>query len=153
MSLFYCERCGRIAQESYGFNEQICDCCKNIMLPVPKKYLHDKLDFMIKDKESKDLLREELVKTSPEFDQYLFDHRDEILSRKHAAFQAAMAHGKAVAEGKDKGNSYGISCPYCKATNVKKISMTSRVVSTGLFGFGSKKIGKQWHCTHCGSDF
>lgn len=29
----------------------------------------------------------------------------------------------------------------------------SRVVSTGLFGLGSNKVGKQWHCSQCGSDF
>lgn len=64
-----------------------------------------------------------------------------------------MDYGKAILEGRNKGNSYGVSCPYCKATNVKKIGIGSRLISTGLFGLGSKKIGKQWHCNSCGSDF
>ena len=55
--------------------------------------------------------------------------------------------------GTDRGNPYGITCPYCKATNIRKIGIISRSVSAGLFGLGSKKIGKQWHCDHCGSDF
>jgi len=46
-----------------------------------------------------------------------------------------------------------ITCPYCQSTKTKKISTTSRVVSTGLFGLASKKVGKQWHCNKCGSDF
>lgn len=46
-----------------------------------------------------------------------------------------------------------ITCPYCQSTNTSKISTTSRVVSVGLFGLGSKKIGKCWHCNKCGSDF
>lgn len=46
-----------------------------------------------------------------------------------------------------------IKCPYCSSTNTSKISMVDRVVSTGLFGIGSKKIGKQWHCNKCNSDF
>lgn len=46
-----------------------------------------------------------------------------------------------------------IKCPYCQSTNTSKISMVDRVVSTGLFGLGSKKVGKQWHCNQCGSDF
>lgn len=46
-----------------------------------------------------------------------------------------------------------VKCPYCKSANVRKISTAGRVVSTGLFGLGSKKIGKQWHCGNCGSDF
>lgn len=46
-----------------------------------------------------------------------------------------------------------IKCPYCQSTDTSKISTMSRVVSTGLFGFGSKKIGKQYHCNKCKSDF
>lgn len=43
--------------------------------------------------------------------------------------------------------------PYCQSTDMSKISAISRVVSTGLFDFGSKKIGKQWHCNQCDNDF
>ena len=46
-----------------------------------------------------------------------------------------------------------VVCPYCQSKDVKKISGTSRTVSTFLFGLGSKKIGKQWHCNNCKSDF
>ena len=46
-----------------------------------------------------------------------------------------------------------IRCPYCQSTNVNKISTAGRVVSVGLFGLGSSKIGKQWHCNQCKSDF
>lgn len=46
-----------------------------------------------------------------------------------------------------------IDCPYCHSNDTKKISTTSRIISTSLFGLGSKKIGKQFHCNHCGADF
>lgn len=46
-----------------------------------------------------------------------------------------------------------ISCPYCKSTNCKKIGVVGRSVSVGLFGLGSKKIGKQFHCNNCKADF
>lgn len=46
-----------------------------------------------------------------------------------------------------------VTCPYCKSTNTKKISGTSRWMSTGLFGLASGKIGKQWRCNDCKSDF
>ena len=46
-----------------------------------------------------------------------------------------------------------VKCPYCQSIDTSKISAMSRVVSTGLFGFGSKKIGKQYHCNKCKSDF
>ena len=45
------------------------------------------------------------------------------------------------------------TCPYCKSTSTKKISGTSRWLSTGFWGIASSKVGKQWHCTKCGSDF
>lgn len=59
---------------------------------------------------------------------------------------------KEMQEYQEKQNSI-IKCPYCKATNVTKISTAGRVVSVGLFGLGSSKVGKQWHCNNCKSDF
>lgn len=44
-------------------------------------------------------------------------------------------------------------CPYCNSTNTKKISTLSRMGSFATFGFAGKKIGKQWHCNNCKSDF
>ena len=46
-----------------------------------------------------------------------------------------------------------ITCPYCQSTDTKKISAGSRWLSTGLFGLASGKVGKQWHCNKCKSDF
>ncbi len=46
-----------------------------------------------------------------------------------------------------------VECPYCKSNNTKKITATSRMISTSLFGLGSKKVGKQFHCNNCGADF
>ena len=46
-----------------------------------------------------------------------------------------------------------ITCPYCQSNNTKKISGGARWLSTGLFGLASSKVGKQWHCNKCGSDF
>lgn len=46
-----------------------------------------------------------------------------------------------------------VTCPYCKSTNTEKISTVSRAVSVSLVGAASGKIGKQWHCNNCKSDF
>lgn len=46
-----------------------------------------------------------------------------------------------------------VICPYCKSTNTEKISTVSRAVSVSLVGAASGKIGKQWHCNNCKSDF
>lgn len=46
-----------------------------------------------------------------------------------------------------------VTCPYCQSTDCAKISGLNRAVSIGFWGLMSKKIGKQWHCNECGSDF
>lgn len=46
-----------------------------------------------------------------------------------------------------------VKCPYCGSYNISKIGNISRGVSVGMLGLASSKIGKQWHCDHCGSDF
>ena len=148
----FCDKCGRVCFGS-PYRETKCDICGSLMKHVPEKYIGE--NEILTDKQCRERvnepngLYEELVKTSPEFDQYLFDHRDEILAKQSAEFNAKMAHGKAVLEEASRR----VTCSYCGSTNVKKISFTSRTVSTGLFGLGSKKIGKQWHCNNCKSDF
>lgn len=148
--LFYCKKCGRIASGFGDETETDCDYCMSSMYQIPEEYLEDGL--FIKH-ELEDQFVEEFIKSSPEFDEYLFEHRDQDLFNQHQSDMAKINHGKAILEGRDKGNSYGVSCPYCHATNVKKISTASRMASTSFFGLGSKKIGKQWHCSKCGSDF
>ncbi len=46
-----------------------------------------------------------------------------------------------------------IECPYCHSVNVTKIDALNRTGSILLFGLASGKIGKQWHCNNCKSDF
>ena len=146
--LYYCRKCGRILQNDWEDPNCKCDCCKSITFPVPEKYWLNGLNFLIND-ETENLLIEELVKTSPQFDQYLFDHRDEILAKQSAEFNAKMAHGKAILEEQNKK----VTCSYCGSTNVNRIGLLSRMVSVEFWGLASRKIGKQWHCNNCGSDF
>ena len=149
MPFFYCKRCGRICINDV--NSGSCDCCGSEYYPVPEKYWEEGEVFM-RD-EQKKLLWEELVKTSPIYDENLFNQRDVYLNELWVKSEAALARGRAIQEGRDKGNRFGIECPYCHATNVRKVSLAGRAVSAGIFGLGSKKIGKQWHCNKCGSDF
>lgn len=44
-------------------------------------------------------------------------------------------------------------CPTCNSTNLKKVSTTSKVVNTAMFGvFGTKRF-KQFHCNNCGYEW
>ncbi len=47
-----------------------------------------------------------------------------------------------------------VECPYCHSSNTKKISGLSKAGSVALWGvLAAGKVGKQWHCNSCGSDF
>lgn len=41
-------------------------------------------------------------------------------------------------------------CPTCQSTNVKKISITKKVVGGTLFGLFSSDVRKTMHCKNCG---
>lgn len=142
--MFYCKKCGNISYEDISDKDELCYCCNSIMTPIPDKYLHKGL---VIDNNNRQLLIEELVKTSPEFDQYLFDHRDEILAQKSAEFNAKMEIGKATVKEKSRVP----KCPSCGSANVSKIGIVNRVVSTHFLGLGSSKIGKTHKCSHCGT--
>ena len=144
--LCYCKKCGRIAQEEYNKNEQICDYCNNIMQYIPDEFLIGKRKCIFKD-ELKDQFIDEYIKSSPEFDQYLFEHRDEDMFNKRMSDKAKIAHGKAVLEEQSRV----AKCPSCGSANVSKIGVVNRTVSTGLFGLASSKIGKTHKCNNCGT--
>lgn len=56
-------------------------------------------------------------------------------------------------EQQDLATGKRVICPYCKSTNTEKISTVSRAVSVSLVGAASGKLGKQWHCKQCNSNF
>ena len=58
-----------------------------------------------------------------------------------------MAHGKAVLEEQSRVP----KCPSCGSSNISKIGTVNRMISTGLFGLASSKIGKTHKCNNCGT--
>ena len=50
-------------------------------------------------------------------------------------------------------NSKKTGCPYCGSSNITKIGTLSKVISVEVMGLASDKIGKQWHCNNCKSNF
>ena len=98
--LCYCKKCGRIIL--FIIEDKLeCDCCHSKVSPVPDEFLVGESKMVI-NKNLKQQFINEYIKTSPEFDQYLFDHRDEILAKQSAEFNAKMAHGKAILEEKSR---------------------------------------------------
>ncbi len=153
LMLCYCKKCGRIV---FLFDswERICDCCKSDVYPVPEQYLSSELSI---NEDLKENFVNEYIKSSSEFDQYLYEDRGKKAIQ-HAndfeKYNSALNHGKAILEGRDKGNKFGVECPYCHATNVKKITNTSKAMHTAIFGiFSMGRNSKNFHCNNCNSDF
>lgn len=153
---YYCPKCGKVHFITYDSDDEKCLVCRSKMIETPHKYCLTEKAFQKNGKEfeqNESRFFEEVISKSPQFDEHLYSNRKSISDQQYQQQQDAIAHGKALLEGRDKGNEFGVECPYCHATNIRKISTTSRVASTLMFGLGSKKIGKQWHCDKCGSDF
>ncbi len=142
--LCYCKKCGRIVQEVYGKKNQVCDYCNNVLEYIPKQFLIK--EVMLND-DLKQQFIDEYIKSSSEFDQYLFDHRDADLAKRRMENRAKLEHGKAVLKEKNRV----AKCPSCGSSNVSKIGVINRTVSVGIFGLASSKIGKTHKCNNCGT--
>lgn len=142
--LCYCKKCGRIVQEVYGKKNQVCDYCNNVLEYIPKQFLIK--EVMLNDDLEQQFI-DKYIKSSPEFDQYLFEHRDEDLAQRRMENRAKLNHGKAVIEEQTRTP----KCPSCGSSNISNIGLVNRAVSTKLFGLASSKIGKTHKCNNCGS--
>ena len=143
--LCYCKKCGRVVQEVYGRDKQICDYCNSILEYIPKQFLIGKRGIALND-ELKQQFIDEYIKSSPEFDQFLFEHRDEDLSKRRMENKAKLERGKAILE----EQTCQPECPTCHSKNVQPISGVERGASIIGLGIFSKKINKSYKCKHCG---
>ncbi len=164
----YCPRCGYIEIPQL----ERCSLCNTNLFEINPKWriTEERYDEFMAPKKygekteaecKKDLYEfcspffDEVVKKRPEFDQELFDR---LIEREEEYWEDFNKRIDEFAKDREKSSSYSkskptVKCPYCSSTNTKKLSSMSRMFSGGLFGLGSGKIGKQWHCNSCGSDF
>ena len=146
-----CKSCGAIS-----FNkEDICPVCNIPLITVPfftgRKI--DNLGGEDRDKYIEEITGQKLnpimVQKRKDYLKKIYKEQKEILQkriRKSEESRINEYQQKYLAE-------HNIHCPYCNSTNVTKIGTVNRAVSVGMFGLASKKIGKQWHCNSCNSDF
>lgn len=146
-----CKSCGAIS-----FNkEDICPVCNIPLITVPfftgRKI--DNLGGEDRDKYIEEITGQKLnpimVQKRKDYLKKIYKEQKEILQkriRKSEESRINEYQQKYLAE-------HNIHCPYCNSSNVTKIGTVNRAVSVGMFGLASKKLGKQWHCNNCGSDF
>ena len=73
--------------------------------------------------------------------------------RQAYARAAAQKTRQELDEYNAKSRPNAVQCPYCKSWQTEKIGTGERVVSIAVAGPASGKIGKQWKCLKCGSNF
>lgn len=141
----YCPKCGNT---DVGLTKS-CIFCSHETFDT-KYTINDMIKIIDFDKK----IIDEYASKSPEF--------DEELARKRQQEEYNVAHGFMSKEERTvlqnmgaipKPNTNRVECPYCHSNDVSKISTFGRAASVGIFGLASKKIGKQWRCNHCKSDF
>lgn len=133
-----CPKCGR---ESL-IEEDVCLLCgtENVITIYEDElfFTDDNLIFKI---------YEEYVFNSPLYDEKAFKKQIEV--NEWAKESVYKSDGISLIPKQQNKT----TCPYCKSTNVSKISALDRTMSIGVFGLASSKVGKQWHCNGCKSDF
>lgn len=141
----YCEKCGGIFFLDLSPEEmadQVCYTCnEKTFKPIPIEYRGPvalKADL-------RDEFYEKVVKGSPAFDQSRWDRRMEIIKKADERIYAKMSAEKRQANLP--------RCPTCSSTNLRKVSTTSKVVDTALFGILGTKRHKTFHCNSCGYEW
>ena len=154
-----CLKCGN-TQAPYDGNRGNCIICNYKMEKIPEGYgfSDEEIENFLSSndscfdeywKQNEQRLFDEVISQSPEFDINLYNNKDSILQQKRQQQEESVARGKAIIEEKSRQ----VKCTYCSSTDVKKIGLLNRAISAELWGLGSKKIGKQFHCNSCGADF
>jgi len=143
----YCEKCGQVDDISdkrlNNFKNVNCTGCgkTGYLKPVPKEYLNNSgrgIKAGLHDK-----FKEDVIKSSPNFDQECWDRRVGIIQKRNSELLE-----------NDKINQINTpKCPTCQSTNIKKVSGTSKAISVAMLGFLSQKVKKQFHCNNCGYEW
>lgn len=92
------------------------------------------------------IIFEEYVKDNPLYDPQEEKATQEKIKQNVADFNHMQDMRKSQQQNKPH-------CPYCNSTDLSKIGTVKRGLSVFAFGLASSKIGKQWHCNKCNSDF
>jgi len=143
-----CTNCGLVLtlREEDIKNEK-CDCKETLFTSLG---VYESDYCKLSDKQKQKLIQKVLKLNDQQYEEQKIAWekvREPIRKRYEEERQARFQHNHEI-EMQNR-----VRCPYCNSVNVSKISTLGRAASVGVFGLASKKIGKQWHCNHCKSDF
>lgn len=129
----YCPRCDKYVERFVWF----CPFCGGM---VPKVSVWEKWD------EAK---RQEFFKDSPHYDPPR-PTEDKAELEKAEAFDKQIKEELAQEAELAK---YAPKCPICGCPHLDKIGASSKLIDVSVWGFASKKPGKQFKCKNCGYEW
>ncbi|MDE7293237.1 MAG: hypothetical protein K2N72_02310 [Oscillospiraceae bacterium] len=143
-----CPNCGLVLQLSdTNHRSEKCDCGEANFTSLgvyPADY------YKLSEDKQQQLIQKTLNLTDQQFKEQkeIWEKIREPIRKRYEEERQARAQRNREIEMRNR-----VTCPYCNSFDVSKISTFSRSASVSLFGLASNKIGKQWHCNHCKSDF
>lgn len=147
-----CTKCGN--QDKNDEKNPLCEYCKS---PLVQTDIDNKTIYKMMGELKDDGYHQYTINVSKQygddFSEEAYEHRVQKEKEQHEYYMRKYERTHSLSQQSTQSSTPQVTCPYCKSTNCKKISSGTRWLSTGLFGLSSKKIGKQWHCNSCGSDF
>lgn len=147
-----CYNCGRVTM----FNNKKCPACNTTFTKIRMLdgiklsnmngeetigWIENKLGYPLPNKE----LHKKYI------EQCKCQKEQERINKQFEDYSTALEHGRQIIE----EQKHIPKCPICGSTNVNKITVSSRVVKTVVFGVVGTvdDAGKTYKCGNCGSRF
>lgn len=150
----YCQKCKMNFSDSFDECVYCCSPLLNGTIESDEKCQTEEKDiFKMSDEEI--LKRYDLYKKNIEQQTgTILSDKEFIIGLKNAKRETLLKQS-ILDDNIAKNNKNNLTtCPYCKSTNVKKITTSSKVAHTALFGiFSISRNSKNFHCNQCSADF
>lgn len=157
MALINCSECGKeISDKAVACPN--CGCPVELMVKIEKDPETIKYEFIKKKLEDNNYFRAKTIlecqrelQIPPEETQIIVDKL--ILEHEKAdkEREASIKSKRLIYERNEEQKAQNIpKCPTCGSTDIEKIGMMGKMLSTELFGLASSSIGKTFKCNDCG---
>ena len=174
----YCLKCGHIYAESYhGYENERCLDEGFPLIEDPEMTEEKFLQLSEEEKDAYELHILDLCRQSEFFDEskcdrerspvdyyltFRFDKFEELSGEKAHTKENELYHDMKAQERLNEafrryshtvGTENTPKCPTCQSARIHKISASSKVINTALFGLFGTKRHKTFHCDNCGYEW
>ena len=154
--VYYCKKCGSVYGDEFNLPRQIlkgkCPQCKSVIYQAKEDvgYFQGHVEKTLPT--WKDVVRNKYINKNT-IDVFLYNKRDKKEISENELKVKKLKNNTKPANDSNNSTSIKVTCPYCHSTNTKKISTTSKMINTAMFGILGTKRHKQWHCNNCKSEW